>query len=72
MACKGESWNESEVYRDSWTLRRVRRVTTAGLYNQTPTYHTNVAFSADGEFLVFGSARAGGSTSCAATSRPVT
>ncbi len=61
MARKGESWNESEVYRDPWTLRQVRRVTTAGLYNQTPTYHTNVAFSADGEFLVFGSARAGGS-----------
>lgn len=61
MARKGEGWNESETYRDPWTLRRVRRVTTAGLYNQTPTYHTNVGFSADGEFLVFGSAREGAS-----------
>ncbi len=59
MAHKGETWNESEVYRDAWTLRRVRRVTTAGLYNQTPTYHTNVAFSADGEWLVFASSRDG-------------
>ncbi len=56
---KAETWNESEVYRDAWTLRPVRRVTTAGLYNQTPTYHTNVGFTADGEFLILGSARAG-------------
>ncbi len=59
MARKGETWNESEVYRDAWTLRQVRRVTTTGLYNQTPTYHTNIGFTADGEFLIFGSARAG-------------
>ena len=59
MSRKGESWNESETYRDAWTLREVRRVTSVGLYNQTPTYHTNVCFSADGEFLVFGSARDG-------------
>lgn len=56
---KGETWNESEVYQDSWTLRQVRRVTKTGLYNQTPTYHTNVGFTADGEFLIFASARAG-------------
>lgn len=61
MARKGETWNESEVYRDSWTLRNVRRVTTKGLYNQTPSYHTNVGFSADGSFLIFGSARDGSS-----------
>ena len=59
MANKGETWNESETYRDAWTLRQVRRVTTAGLYNETPTYHTNVGFTADGEFLIFGSARGG-------------
>lgn len=59
MARKGETWNESEVYRDAWTLRQVRRVTMVGLYNQTPTYHTNVAFSADGEWLVFASSRDG-------------
>ena len=61
MSRKGETWNESEVYRDALTLRQVRRLTRAGLYNQTPTYHTNVTFTADGEFLVFGSARVGGS-----------
>jgi hypothetical protein len=31
----------------------VRRVTTAGEINQTPTYHTNAGFTADGESLVF-------------------
>lgn len=59
MARKGETWNESETYEDPFTNRRVRRITTQGLYNQTPTYHTNVGFSADGEFLIFGSAREG-------------
>lgn len=58
---KGDTWNESESYRDPWTLRPVRRVTTTGLYNQTPTYHTNTAFSADGQHLIFASARNGGS-----------
>jgi hypothetical protein len=52
-------WNESQCYRDRWTLREVRRITAGGLYNQTPTYHTNVCFTADGEFLIFGSAREG-------------
>ncbi len=61
MPYKGETWNESETYRDSWTLRTVRRVTTQGLYNQSPNYHTNIGFSADGEFLIFASAREGGS-----------
>jgi len=59
MARKGETWNESETYRDAITLREVRRVTTQGMYNQTPTYHTNIGFTADGEFLIFGSARGG-------------
>ncbi len=58
-AKKGETWNESEVYKDAWTLREVRRITSQGLYNQTPTYHTNITFSEDGEFLIFASARAG-------------
>lgn len=57
MSRKGETWNESEVYRDAWTLRQVRRITTKGLYNQTPTYHTNIGFTADGEFLIFASCR---------------
>ena len=56
---KGDTWNESEVYRDSWTLREMRRITTTGLYNQTPTYHTNITFTEDGQFLVFASARGG-------------
>ena len=59
MAHKGETWNESKTYRDAWTLREVRQITTQGLYNQTPTYHTNVGFSEDGEYLVFASARDG-------------
>lgn len=58
-AKKGETWNESEVYKDPWTLREVRRVTTQGLYNETPTYHTNTGFTEDGEFLIFASARNG-------------
>jgi hypothetical protein len=58
MARKGETWNESLIYRDAWTLRQVRQVTTHGVYNETPNYHTNIGFTADGEFLIFGSARA--------------
>ena len=61
MAHKGETWNESETYGDPWTLRTVRRVTTRGLYNQSPNYHTNIGFTADGEFLIFASAREDGS-----------
>ncbi len=56
---KGDTWNESEVYKDPWTLREVRRITTQGLYNQTPTYHTNITFTANGEFLIFASGRGG-------------
>jgi len=61
MPVKGDTWNESETYRDAWTLRQVRRVTTKGIYNQTPNYHTNIGFSADSEFLVFASRREQGS-----------
>lgn len=50
---KGESWNESETFRDAWTLRTVRRFTSTGLFNTTPTYHTNTAFTEDGDHLVF-------------------
>ncbi len=59
MSIKGQTWNESEVYSDPITLRKVRRVTTQGQYNNTPTYHTNTAFTADGEFVIFASARHG-------------
>lgn len=58
---KGQTWNESEVYLDPVTLKRVRKVTRTGLYNQTPTYHTGTGWTADGEFVVFASARNGGS-----------
>ncbi|MAS35260.1 MAG: hypothetical protein CL610_14705 [Anaerolineaceae bacterium] len=58
-ARKGDTWNESETYKDAWTLREVRRITTQGLYNQTPTYHINITFTEDSEFLVFASARDG-------------
>lgn len=61
MIRKGRTWNESEVHTDPWTLRRVRRITRAGAFNQTQTYHTNTAFTADGEFLVFASERDGAS-----------
>lgn len=58
---KGQTWNESETYLDPLTLKRVRKVTRVGLYNQTPTYHTGTGWTADGEFMVFASARNGGS-----------
>lgn len=58
---KGQTWNESSTYRDPLTLRPVRRITQTGLYNQTPTYHTNTAFTSDGEFMIFATARQGGS-----------
>ncbi len=56
---KGDTWNESELYTDAWTLRRKRRVTSAGLYNETPTYHTRTAWTADGQFFILASARDG-------------
>ena len=57
----GESWNESTVFRDPMTLRTIRRLTRFGQYNQTPTYHTNTAFTHDGRHLVFATAREGSS-----------
>jgi len=56
LACKGDSWNESAVAPDLVTGRPVRRLTAAG-YSEKPTYHTNTAFTADGEYLVFVSGR---------------
>ena len=52
-ARKGDCWNESATWRDAWTLRACRRLTTLGEINQTPNYHTNIGFTADSEFLVF-------------------
>ena len=56
---KGDTWNESETLRDGLTLRRKRRLTTAGEYNNAPTYHTNTAWTHDGAYLVFLSQRDG-------------
>ena len=55
----GQTWNESVTVADPLTGRRVRRLTTQGLVNQTPTYHTNSGFTADGRFLVFVTIRDG-------------
>ncbi len=55
----GTRWNESELFPDPLTGRPVRRITTRGRINQTPTYHTSSAFSADGQFLVLASVREG-------------
>ena len=58
---KGETFNESVEMADSATGRFTRRVTRAGMYNETPAYHLNTAFSADSRWLVMGTAREGGS-----------
>ncbi len=52
-AQKGERWNESQAYKDHWTLRDCRQLTTMGEVNQSPNYHTNIGFTADSEYLVF-------------------
>jgi len=54
---KGDTWNESEELRDGLTLRRKRRLTTTGAYNNAPTYHTNTAWTHDGQHVVFLSER---------------
>ena len=55
----GDTWNESESHKDELTGRVVRRLTSAGRINQTPTYHTNSGFTADGSSLAFASVRNG-------------
>ena len=57
----GDVWNESEAYCDPDSGRRVRRLSTQGRINQTPTYHTNSGFTATGEHLAFVSVRQGAS-----------
>lgn len=52
-----EIWNESESCKDVLTGRHVRRLTSSGRINQTPTYHTNSGFTADGRHTVFASVR---------------
>jgi len=55
----GRRWNESVSFNDPLAGRRVRRLTSEGLINQTPTYHTNSGFTVDGRFLVFVTVRDG-------------
>ena len=55
----GDTWNESQTHADPLTGRTVRRLTRRGRINQTPTYHTNSGFSADGRHLALVSVRAG-------------
>jgi len=55
----GRVWNESEAHSDPLTGRTVRRLTTRGRINQTPTYHTGSGFTADGRHLAFASVREG-------------
>ena len=53
----GDKWNESKCFSDPVTGRSIRQLSTEGLINQTPTYHTNSGFTADSRFLVFVSVR---------------
>ncbi len=46
MLRPNDTWNESAVSEDSVTGKLTRRLTCDGLYNETPTYHLNAAFSA--------------------------
>lgn len=55
----GETWNESVELRDPATARPRRRLTQNGIYNTTPTYHYNTAFTADSRHIVFATAREG-------------
>jgi len=55
----GQLWNESSTLRDPGSGRQVRRLSSRGRINQTPTYHTNSGFTAAGETLVFVSVREG-------------
>ncbi|MDW7657060.1 MAG: hypothetical protein SCM11_07790 [Bacillota bacterium] len=53
----GIKWNESTRFTDNVTMKNIIKLTSYGQYNQTPTYHTNTAFTKDGRSLVFASAR---------------
>ena len=59
MKHKGDTWNETSVGKDTGTGREIRRLTALGLWNEKPTYHTNTAFTADGESLIFVRAQEG-------------
>lgn len=55
----GAHWNESEPFADPVTGRSVRRITSRGAINHTPTYHTNGAFTDDGRSFVLATIRDG-------------
>lgn len=63
---KGKIWNESRLYQDPVTLRTVRQITTAGIANTVPSYHTGQAFSESGEEVIFITVREGRSLLCKA------
>lgn len=54
-----DRWNESRGETDALSGRVVRRLSTTGQINQTPTYHTNSGFTADGRHIAFVSVREG-------------
>lgn len=56
---KGAVFNEMTETYDKVSGRLVRRLTVAGEYNHTPTYHFNTAFTQDSRHLVFTMARGG-------------
>ena len=49
---RGQTWNESKEYLDPITLRKTRKVTNTGEYNNTIGYHTGIGWSGDGENLL--------------------
>ena len=61
---KGQIWNESKLYNDPVTLRQVRQITTQGMINTVPSYHTGQSFSKDGTEMIFITIRDGKSTLC--------
>lgn len=63
---KGQIWNESRLYKDPVTLRNVRQITTQGMVNTVPSYHTGQSFSKNGEEVIFITIRNGESSLCKA------
>lgn len=63
---KGITWNESSVYNDAVTLRKMRRLTSRGMLNTIPSYHTGQSFTADGGHVLFISFREGHTCLCKA------
>lgn len=63
---KGETWNESVVYYDPVTLKKMRQLTTQGAVNTVPSYHTAQSFSENGEEAIFITVREGMSALCKA------